>query len=267
MEPGNARAQDPIDLGDNRREGRIKVKPIKMLGLAVLAALMAMAFVGASSAMAEKTTLCKADETPCKTAEVISHVHEATEAGNPGLLLSSVVEIKCTVLFLGDTVAETSAPLEIKGKFSYSGCQTASGSSCTVTEVSTESTIKVLRTAHELGEVTGSGEVNAHCGFFINCTYNGEGLNGHALGPLLSTPANGQVRIEEQTTHKVSGSLCPETAKLDLLTTPLSATYIVQWRPMECLSEAGASYFENGGGGRCVVLVGRPNGFYELFGQ
>jgi hypothetical protein len=202
------------------------VKPIKMLVLAALAALMAMAFVGASSAMAESTTLCKADETPCSAGNIVSHVHETTEAGNPGLLLSSVVEIKCTVLYLGDTGSSAGAPLVITGKFAYSSCQTASGSSCTVTETSTNSTIKVLKTAHELGEVTGNGEVNAHCGFFINCTYDGEGLSGHALGPLLSTATNGQVRVEEQTTHKVSGSLCPETAKLDLLTTPLSTTYI-----------------------------------------
>jgi hypothetical protein len=210
------------------------VKPIKMLGLAALAALMAMAFVGASSAMAEATELCGLDPGTGSTEscggyqEAITHVHETTETGQPGLLLSSVVEIKCTVLFLGDTVAGTSAPQEIKGKFTYSGCETASGSSCTVTETSAESTIKVLKTAHELGEATGSGEVNAHCGFFINCTYNGEGLNGHALGPLLSTSTNGQVRIEEQTTHKVSGSLCPETAKLDLLTTPLEPVYLTK---------------------------------------
>jgi hypothetical protein len=228
------------------------VKPIKMLGLAALAALLAMALVGTSSAMAESTELCGSDpgtgatEACGSTQEAITHVHETTEAGNPGLLLSSVVEIKCTVLFLGDTVGTTSNPLEIKGKFTYSGCQTASGSSCTVTEVSTESTIKVLKTAHELGEVTGSGEVNAHCGFFINCTYNGEGLNGHALGPLLSTSTNGQVRIEEQTTHKVSGSLCPETAKLDLLTTPLEAVY---------LTKPGALHY-------CVEYSRASTGFY-----
>jgi hypothetical protein len=228
------------------------VKPIKMLGLAALAALLAMALVGTSSAMAESTELCGSDpgtgatEACGSTQEAITHVHETTEAGNPGLLLSSVVEIKCTVLFLGDTVGTTSNPLEIKGKFTYSGCQTASGSSCTVTEVSTESTIKVLKTAHELGEVTGSGEVNAHCGFFINCTYNGEGLNGHALGPLLSTSTNGQVRIEEQTTHKVSGSLCPETAKLDLLTTPLEAVY---------LTKPGALHY-------CVEYVNGSTGFF-----
>jgi hypothetical protein len=227
------------------------VKPIKMLGLAALAALMAMAFVGASSAMAEATELCGSDpgtgatEVCGSNQEAVTHVHETTETGQPGLLLSSVVEIKCTVLFLGDTVGTTSNPLEIKGKFTYSGCETASGSACTVSETSAESTLKVLKTAHELGEVAGSGEVNAHCGFLINCTYNGEGLNGHVLGPLLSTSTNGQVRIEEQTTHRVSG-VCPETAKLDLLTTPLEAVY---------LTKPGALHY-------CVKYEKGSTGFY-----
>jgi hypothetical protein len=205
------------------------VKLLKMFGLAALASLMAMAFVGAGSAMAESTALCNVDPgtgstEACPAGHLVTHVHEVSST--PGLLLSSVVEIKCTVLFLGDTASSLANPLVITGKFTYSGCQTASGSSCTVTETSASSTIKVLKTAHELGSVTGNGEVNAHCGFFINCTYDGEGLSGHALGPLLSTAANGEVRLEEQTTHRTGGSLCPETAKLDLLTSPLSATYI-----------------------------------------
>jgi hypothetical protein len=123
----------------------------------------------------------------------------------------------------------------------------------------------VLKTAHELGEVTGNGEVNAHCGFFINCTYNGEGLSGHALGPLLSTPANGQVRIEEQTTHKVSGSLCPETAKLDLLTTPLSATYIINPKMLCEFVGANNGNFKFGmNNGECLGAVGANEGEWKL---
>jgi hypothetical protein len=223
-------------------KGDGKVKLFKMLGLAAVAALMAMAFVGASSAMAESTALCKEDTAlfekegekkyvatdECPGAQRISHVHE--ESVGKGLLLSSIVEIKCNVLFLGDVISANNLgnPLEILGHFTYpkAGCETENGTQCEVKETSTHAIIKVLRLGHELADVTGSAEVNAHCGFFINCTYNGEGLSGHALGPLLSTQANGEVRVEEQTTHKTGGSLCPESAKLDLLTTPLEKTYI-----------------------------------------
>src|SRR5690349_18166963 len=59
--------------------------PIKMLGPAVLAALLVMAFAGASSAMAEPTTLCSADENPCSEKSVVLHVHE-TSVGKALLL-------------------------------------------------------------------------------------------------------------------------------------------------------------------------------------
>ena len=54
------------------------MNPIKMFGLAALAALMAMAFVGVNSAMGEETALCKADENPCAAENIITHVHETT---------------------------------------------------------------------------------------------------------------------------------------------------------------------------------------------
>jgi len=205
---------------------------LKLFGLAALAALMAMAFVGASSAMAEPTYLCSNDSTSSCTE--ITHVHE-TSVGK-AKLLSSLPTIECTALFLGDTEGNGKAPLVINGKFTYSSCNNF----CTVTEVSgTEAKVEVLRTASELGAVTGEGEVHVSCPF-INCTYNGEGLEGHALGPLTSTSANGNVNISGQETNKVSGS-CPETAFLDITTTPLVATYI---KTMLC---------EN---------VGAGNGFY-----
>jgi hypothetical protein len=213
------------------------VKPIKMVGLATLTALMAMVFIGVSSAAAESTALCLEDPGTGPTeacpegppaSQLITHVHEATEAGNPALLLSSVVEAKCTTLFLGDVTSEngSGSPLVVLGHFTYSNCKTPSGSSCTVTETSEDATLKILKLGHELADVTYKLEWNVHCGFFINCTYNGENLVGHGLGPLLSTATNGATRLEEQTTHRTGGSFCPEIAKLDLLTTPLEATYV-----------------------------------------
>jgi hypothetical protein len=226
------------------------VKPIKMLGLAALAALMAMAFVGASSAMAESTGLCKEDAVlfsgeVCPEAQRIIHVHERNLPGNPGLLLSSVVNFLCeVVLFLGDVISATNLgnPLEISGHFSYSGCMTEGGTACTISEVSAHAILKVLKLGHELADVTYVLEINLHCGFFINCTYDGEGLTGHALGPLLSSETNGEVRIEEQVTHRVSG-VCPETAKLDLLITPhLSSTDISLAEAMNEPFRSGPTY-------------------------
>jgi hypothetical protein len=205
------------------------VKPIKMLGLAALAALMAMALVGATSAMAENTQLCKNDETPCLAGNVVSHVHEETLTGAPATLLSSLGNVLCTALFLGDSLG-LGAPLIIHGHFTYSSCvrdKPAGGTeNCTVSETSTDSLINVLRLSHESADVTGTGKVNVHCGLFINCTYNGSGLTGTATGPLLSTFENGNVSISGQTTTKESG-LCPETGLLDINTMPLEKVYII----------------------------------------
>src|SRR3954447_10253409 len=72
----------------SRREGRIKVRTIKLIGLAALAALSAMALVGASSAMAEgSTALCKVDQTPCAAGNLFGPVHE--ESVGKAVLLSS----------------------------------------------------------------------------------------------------------------------------------------------------------------------------------
>jgi len=197
------------------------VKPIKMLGLAALTALMAMAFVGVSSAMAEHTALCETDAALC--AEPVEHVHEETLSGAQATLLSSVLTVKCDVLFLGDTLGGGLAnPLVIHGTFTYANCN----NNCTATEENSPAEIKVSREGTELAKVTGEGLVHLVCGSFINCKYNGLGLQGHGLGPLTSSETNGSVNLSEQTTNKESGTFCPSTAKLDITTTPLEPVYI-----------------------------------------
>jgi hypothetical protein len=200
------------------------VKAIKMIGLTALLALLAMAFVGASSAMAENTALCTADESPCATINQVGHVHE-TSVGK-AKLLTSLGTTECNVLFLGDISTKLASPLVISGTFTYTSC-TFGGSSCTATEESGPAEIKVLKEGHETGKVTGEGLVHLVCGSSIDCSYNGTGLAGLAKGPLLSTQANGSVSLSEQaTTKETGGFLCPKSAKLDITTTPLSATYI-----------------------------------------
>ena len=204
------------------------MRPIKMLGLAALA-LMAMALVGTSSAMAENTALCKvmagagADE-GCTAGNLASHVHEATVAGAPAKLLTTILTVECAFLFLGDVTSTglVGNPLEISGHFTYSSCTAG----CEATEVSTSALIKALKIGHELAEVKGTAEVLLKCGKAIHCVYNGTGIVGHGLGPLLSTKTNGDVTVTEQTLNRVSGTLCPATLKLDITTTGLEALYI-----------------------------------------
>ena len=195
---------------------------IKISGLAGLAALMAMAFVGASTAIAGSTTLCKVDESPCSPGNQISHVHEVTIG--KAKLLTNLITVECDALFLGDVSGATlNNPLSILGNFTYTNC-----GSCDVYETSAKSAIGVLRTAHELAEVAGEGRVFVDCGAFVECEYIGKGLKGHGLGPLLAQEGlpKGSVSISEGTTINVGGFFCPEKAKLDIATTPLTTTYI-----------------------------------------
>ena len=239
------------------------MKPIKMFGLAALAALLAMAFVGASSASAEKTALCSGDGSGCG----VSHVHETTLSGAKGKLLTSIVNVECDVLFLGDTTEESGAPLVIEGTFTYTNC-----GSCTVEEVGGGVEIKVLKLGHETSDVTGEGEVHVNCSG-LNCTYNGEGLLGTGKGPLLSSETNGSVTLTEQTAKKVSGLFCPSTSKLDITTTPLIATYLgtnpapllMACIKVERLTGKGL-YKKDNGNGECTEMTGTNtrDGEYEL---
>jgi hypothetical protein len=198
------------------------MKAMKMIGLAALVALMATAFVGASSAVAETTGLCGADEgAPC---QAVTHIHEISVG--KAKLLTSIGTTECTALFLGD-VKSSGSPLVISGSFTYSSC-TLGGSSCTATEENGPSEIKVLKEGHETSKVTGEGLIHLVCGSSIDCSYSGTGLVGTGKGPLLSTQANGEVTLSEQkTTKEVGGFLCPKESKLDITTTPLQATFLV----------------------------------------
>jgi hypothetical protein len=209
------------------------VKPIKMLGLAMMAALMAMAFVGASSATATKpTALCSVDQLPCEEGNLVKHVHETTLEGKKAKLVTSFGTLECDVLFLGDVLTEgllaeppvdpetePPNPLLISGNFTYSNC-TLGGGKCTVKEEKGPTHIDVLKLAPEEADVTGEGLVHTECSG-LNCIYNGKNLKGHGLGPLLSAEKNGSVSLEGQEANKESGLFCPSTSKLTITTTPL----------------------------------------------
>jgi hypothetical protein len=196
-----------------------------MLGLAALTALMTTAFVGAGSAMAENIQLCGHDGSPC---EAVHHLHE-TSVGK-AKLLTSIGTVECTALFLGD-VSSYGAVATVIGNFTYSGC-TLGGSSCTAKEENPEnapSKITVEKIGVETTKITGEGLIHLICGTSIDCSYNGTNLVGTGKGPLISTQANGEVSISEETTTKEAGGfLCPKTAKLDITTTPLSKIYIAK---------------------------------------
>jgi hypothetical protein len=218
----------PINLGTNCREKEIQVKPIQMLGLAVLGVLMAMALAGVSSARAESTALCTLDpgsgsHETCPAGYLFTHVHEASPLVNWATLLSNGLRFDCELLLLGDVTSgeNLGAPLKMLVNFEYTNCT----SGCEVEEASKSSTISILREGFEKAEVTGEGEVKVHCGTFIDCTYNGAGLKGTAKGPLEASRGTGEIVIQEQALTG-SGTNCRKGVKLDLLITPSSSIYL-----------------------------------------
>lgn len=198
------------------------MKPIRLLGLAVLAA---MACVNVSSATAESTVLCKVDENPCAAGNKVTHVHEVSSAY---VLDAFFGVLLCNDLFLGD-VTGTGVNETVTGTHTYANCvrdTTGNPEPCLFAEVNGPSIVTIVREGHETAKVTGESEVKVKCGSVVDCTYNGEGLAGTAKGPLLSSKTNGEVLFDEQTMHKVSGFLCPSEAKLSVTITSLAATYI-----------------------------------------
>jgi len=179
-----------------------------MLGLASIAAIGAVAFVGASSAMAGTTALCEFNESPCLNQ--VEHVHFVDPAAK---LVTLPLTVTCEALFLGDALGlVTSGPVIVHGSFTYSNCNNG----CTATDLH-GGLLLVLRTATNLGEVKGDGfEVNVHCAGVIECEYDAQGLVGHALGAELPTTA-GKVTVSNQEVHRTGNPLtnliCPEPAK------------------------------------------------------
>jgi hypothetical protein len=223
-EARNIRAQIQVYLGGNRREGRTKVKLLKLFGLAALAALMAMAFVGAGSAMATgSSALCEdmPDVADGVCTDPAIHVHEATLSGAKAIILTSAINVECDVLFLGDVLGLANPQVIHTGKFTYTNCNNG----CTVSQEGT-ALIKVLRTSHETAGLSYEFQIYVECGILVDCKYNGTGLAGTAKGPLLASHLNGQTVISEQTLNRVGGSFCPVTKKLDITTTPLTHTWI-----------------------------------------
>ena len=200
-----------------------------MFGLAALAAVVAMAFVGASSASAANTSLCKTTTEPCPEAnqwKAGETIHLAsTETGK---LLNSIATVLClTVLgnlkVLGASLAN---PLSMDGHFVYSGCGTNSTHTNCEVEETEEGRFNVNATGAHTGTATGeNGKAHVHCtkvlGFItIDCTYVAAGLTAELSGLEPS-----HVTLTKQPVNLLEGSgLCPEESKVDALLTPLAET-------------------------------------------
>ncbi len=232
----------------------------KTIVFALIAALTAGALVLPTVAFAEETTLCSEDpaETGCLEENVVEHVHLAT--GKKAELISPSTSdvIKCDVLFLGDTVEPSGAPLLINGAFTYANCVSTHGACTAITEENGPSELEILKEGHETATVIGEGLVRVKCPFLL-CNYTGEGLIAEAVGPLLALKeeeeTNGTVAIEEQPVHKEGGAFCSSEAFLTIVLEPLEPIYIGGGGPLEAPTSLSTSLKGGGKEGEEITVA------------
>ena len=212
---------------------------VRTIGLAAIAALAAMALVGASTASAEvekPTVLCNVHENlECPAGHKVEgeELPLALLGGGVGQLLNSLLNVLClnvlatvTPLDLGELKTTGAQPVHSLHS-EYTGCG-AEGlhNNCTVT-VLEEPLFDLLKTGLDQGSATAlNGKTEIECKnstFFkitIKCKYNTTGL-------LLSAGGN-HITANETVVNKESGTLCPSTSKIDGLLGPLGTTHSVQ---------------------------------------
>jgi hypothetical protein len=196
-----------------------------MLGLTAVTAIAAMAFLGASTAMAGDTLVCTTDDANCASPSLVTFlsVNEAGTADAKAVLLNSIINVQCDATIIGHLTSAAlpteQKPVAYAGLLSYTNCS----SPCSVT-VTSNGTINVLRTATELADITATGfKVRVNCAGFFICDYDAANLVGHGLGGLeVAGSDRGHVTFGgnlvnlEQDLFSPFGS-CPATANLDAL--------------------------------------------------
>jgi len=200
------------------------VKLIKMFGLTAVAAVVAMAFVGASSAMATNTVLCTVNEDPCLEKNWAKSIHMVTTAKPK--LLSSIGTIECASSLGEGTLGKLGLPqVATLTALTWAAPCALGKTACTVT---TESlgTMNILKTGANVGTADPEGTtIHVECGALINCKYTGK------PGATLSVTgagggSNGILEANKLKVEKLGSGFCPSTAEWDAKYEPLTAVYV-----------------------------------------
>jgi len=201
------------------------MRSIGKIGFATLVAVAAMAFVGATSASAEKSTqLCTTHTSLTCTGTAATSVHQVLKAGTVGKLLAAI-----NVLCLGVLVESTALGLSSLQSIhttamSFTGCGTGSAhSNCTVSVPAEQQPVSsLLKTGLDAGVLTAtSGQTKLVCSNLgLSCVYDVEGMEFEV--------GSGHLTAEETTTVELGGKfLCPSEGLLDGLLETLESTYVL----------------------------------------
>jgi hypothetical protein len=181
----------------------------KILGLVMAAAIAAMALMGAATASAHSTALCKALELPCSAANTYgaTTIKSQLVAGTHATLKSSVGPVLCEKSTVEGTTAgglATTLLGEIT-KLTFTSCKLGE-TSCTVTAEGLPYTshLLIIPGTHNGEFVTLEPSAKVVCGSFINCTFGFEEINLELVG---GNPAT--IAAEEELLTREAGFFCP----------------------------------------------------------
>jgi len=144
------------------------MKPVKMLGLASVAAIAAMAFIGASSASA--AVLCLSNTNPCTEVKEIANF---LSSKGEGAFRSGFVSIECHALVkIADKPhGSTGEWLPITITFTFKECSGCTSVTATVKNAEIKATGGGNGTTKSSIEMVLKG-----CPFGVECKYSGEGF-------------------------------------------------------------------------------------------
>jgi hypothetical protein len=229
------------------------VRTIKLIGLAVTAALAVMAFAGVSSAMAESTLLCKnntvSEKPTLAECGEVKEIHSVTVKlnnenkyvlGKLKMLSGTFGTIECHLLVKAarESGALTAGAAAFHVTLHYSECNLG----CTMYDatggpgVDPAGTLLMLRTGRDLATVTGD-EINLtfDCGSSLKCDYNAAGLEGHGQTPNPVHDSAGKAHVTYTSasfnlTQKLSTGIfnCPSSNLLHILLQTLEPLYVRQ---------------------------------------
>jgi len=189
------------------------MKHIKMMGLAIVAALALTAIAGAATASAS-AVLCSTNTDPCTGTKYGSgtKISAQLKSGTHATLTTSTTNVTCTK----STVAGSTNTAEGHGEistFSFSGCTTSSGTACTVKAVNLNYTATANPSGGGNGTLTvspgpkgGNPGASVECGALINCTFT---VSSITLGVTGGNPAT---IVANNEPLERTGGFCPSTA-------------------------------------------------------
>lgn len=188
------------------------MKYVKILGLAAVAALAVMAFVGAGTASA--TTLCKTGGSPeagcgAGKGEINAETDNIVGTSTNAILTSSLTNVTCEHSET-EINPESSTGTPIIGsveKLTFTGnCKTSSGTACTVQVLNLPYGGSLEGDTLTVTDPIGAG-AKVVCGFLINCTFTTKqaSLTVENGSPTVAVAAG--VKLER------AGGFCPETAE------------------------------------------------------